>query len=77
MSKNTIRDIKEHKPNDHLANERTYLAWVRTGVGIMAFGFVVVKFSLFLSPRLVLYWIDRSKFTRTAIPKSSELCWCY
>ncbi|MCF2487762.1 YidH family protein [Dyadobacter sp. CY347] len=35
-------------PNDHLANERTYLAWLRTGIGIMAFGFVVVKFSLFV-----------------------------
>ena len=34
--------------SDHLANERTYLAWVRTGIGIMAFGFVVVKFSLFV-----------------------------
>ncbi|MDQ6844135.1 MAG: DUF202 domain-containing protein [Bacteroidota bacterium] len=33
---------------DHLANERTYLAWVRTSIGIMAFGFVVVKFSLFV-----------------------------
>ena len=35
-------------PNDHLANERTFLAWVRTSIGIMAFGFVVVKFSLFV-----------------------------
>jgi len=34
--------------SDHLANERTLLAWVRTGIGIMAFGFVVVKFSLFV-----------------------------
>ena len=33
---------------DYLANERTFLAWVRTSIGIMAFGFVVVKFSLFL-----------------------------
>ncbi len=33
---------------DHLANERTFLAWMRTSIGIMAFGFVVVKFSLFL-----------------------------
>ncbi|MDP3434937.1 MAG: DUF202 domain-containing protein [Bacteroidota bacterium] len=31
-----------------MANERTYLAWVRTSIGIMAFGFVVVKFSLFV-----------------------------
>lgn len=44
-------DLNENtpfKPNDHLANERTYLAWIRTGIGIMAFGFVVVKFSLFV-----------------------------
>lgn len=34
--------------NDHLANERTFLAWLRTGIGVMVFGFVVVKFSLFL-----------------------------
>jgi len=33
---------------EHLANERTYLAWTRTGIGIMAFGFVVVKFSIFV-----------------------------
>ncbi len=34
--------------SDHLANEHTYLAWLRTSVGIMAFVFVVVNFSLFL-----------------------------
>jgi uncharacterized membrane protein YidH (DUF202 family) len=32
----------------HLANERTFLAWIRTSVAIMAFGFVVEKFSLFV-----------------------------
>ncbi|WP_149241856.1 DUF202 domain-containing protein [Dyadobacter sp. 32] len=42
------KDSTQFKPNDHLANERTYLAWIRTGIGIMAFGFVVVKFSLFV-----------------------------
>ena len=36
------------KTNDHLANERTFLAWIRTSIGIMGFGFVVVKFSLFV-----------------------------
>jgi uncharacterized membrane protein YidH (DUF202 family) len=25
----------------HMANERTFLAWIRTSIGIMAFGFVV------------------------------------
>lgn len=34
--------------SDHLANERTFLAWLRTGIGIIALGFVVVKFSLFV-----------------------------
>jgi putative membrane protein len=39
---------KKGNTTDHLANERTYLAWMRTSIGIMAFGFVVVKFSLFV-----------------------------
>ncbi|PWV47442.1 YidH family protein [Chitinophaga sp. S165] len=39
---------KKGNPSDHLANERTLLAWTRTSIGIMAFGFVVVKFSLFV-----------------------------
>lgn len=32
----------------HMANERTFLAWIRTCIGIMAFGFVVKKFVLFI-----------------------------
>jgi len=35
-------------PSDHLANERTFLAWIRTSIAIMGFGFVVVKFALFI-----------------------------
>ena len=34
---------------DHAANERTFLAWVRTAIAIMAFGFLVEKFDLFLA----------------------------
>jgi putative membrane protein len=33
---------------DHLANSRTLLAWVRTALTIMGFGFVVAKFGLLL-----------------------------
>lgn len=33
---------------DHAANERTFLSWVRTAIAIMAFGFVVEKFDVFL-----------------------------
>jgi putative membrane protein len=34
--------------SDHAANERTFLAWVRTAIAIMASGFLVQKFDLFL-----------------------------
>ena len=35
-------------PADHLANERTFLAWIRTSIALMGFGFVIVKFALFI-----------------------------
>jgi putative membrane protein len=35
--------------SDHAANERTFLAWVRTAIAIMAFGFLVEKFDLFVA----------------------------
>jgi putative membrane protein len=34
--------------SDHAANERTFLAWVRTAIAVIAFGFLVAKFDLFL-----------------------------
>ena len=54
-NKNSTAEISEKSnASDHLANERTYLAWVRTGIGIMAFGFVVVKFSLFIKQLAII-----------------------
>jgi putative membrane protein len=35
-------------PRVYFAAERTFLAWVRTGIAIMGFGFVVARFGLFL-----------------------------
>jgi|SRR5579871_2429513 len=34
--------------SDHAANERTFLAWVRTSIAVIAFGFLVERFDLFL-----------------------------
>jgi putative membrane protein len=34
--------------SDHAANERTFLAWIRTAIAVMAFGFLVERFDLFL-----------------------------
>lgn len=36
------------KYSDHAANERTFLAWIRTGIAVIAFGFVVEKFNIFV-----------------------------
>jgi len=36
------------KVTDHLANERTFLAWIRTGLATITFGFVVERFGLLL-----------------------------
>jgi putative membrane protein len=32
--------------SDHAANERTFLAWMRTGLAVIAFGFVIEKFNV-------------------------------
>ena len=46
-------DVKADIPDDkrateYLANERTFLAWVRTSIAIMSLGFVVARFGLWL-----------------------------
>ncbi|CAB1128105.1 conserved membrane protein of unknown function [Candidatus Hydrogenisulfobacillus filiaventi] len=50
---------------DLLANERTFLAWIRTAIGLMGFGFVVAKFNLFL--------YIRGLYTRRPTPGSGTL----
>src|SRR5271157_5101214 len=39
---------KSGKAADHLANERTFLAWIRTSISIIVFGFVVARFGITL-----------------------------
>jgi putative membrane protein len=41
-----IGDYK--KATEYLANERTFLAWIRTSIAIISLGFVVAKFSVWL-----------------------------
>ena len=43
--------------SDYLAAERTFLAWIRTGLALMGFGFVVARFGLFLQQ---LRFIDQA-----------------
>jgi putative membrane protein len=39
---------KEETLRVHQANERTLLAWIRTGIALMAFGFAIERFALFM-----------------------------
>lgn len=41
-------------PQDYLSNERTYLSWIRTSIGLMVFGFVVVKFTMFVKEMSII-----------------------
>jgi len=70
-----MKETIENKPanvpklTDHMANERTFLAWIRTIIAIMAFGFVVEKFSLFI--RKFSYFLGRT-LPHEATPSSFE-----
>jgi len=43
-----VETIQRADLRDSLAAERTFLAWIRTGLALMGFGFVVARFGLFL-----------------------------
>jgi putative membrane protein len=47
-SNNQPQDERKASLSDYLAAERTFLAWIRTGLSLMGFGFVVARFGLFL-----------------------------
>ena len=39
---------EEKKSSEFLANERTFLAWIRTSIAVISLGFVVAKFGVWL-----------------------------
>jgi len=43
MSRQPIDRVREHQ-----ANERTFLAWLRTSIALISFGFAIARFGLFL-----------------------------
>ncbi len=40
---------KNDRQREHQANERTFLAWLRTAIALIGFGFAIARFGLFLS----------------------------
>jgi putative membrane protein len=47
VAQNTVPE-DSNKASNHLANERTFLAWVRTSVAIVVFGFAIGRFAIAL-----------------------------
>ena len=43
-----MENSAESDPRVYFAAERTFLAWIRTGLGLMGVGFAVARFGLFL-----------------------------
>jgi putative membrane protein len=43
-----VRIPEEKKSTEYLANERTFLAWIRTSIAVISLGFVVAKFGVWL-----------------------------
>jgi putative membrane protein len=52
--------------SEHSAAERTFLAWVRTGIAVIAFGFVVEKFNVFLQSMADLALADAGRRAQLA-----------
>ena len=66
MIKDNNNKQKSDLSQQYLANERTFLAWVRTCIALIGLGFIISKFSFFLLEfRLIFqnYIVDSSKLS--------------
>jgi len=59
--------------SDHAANERTFLAWVRTSIAVTAFGFLVERFDLFLAAIAPTTAISNLAIHRSAFGREAGL----
>ncbi|GFE69149.1 YidH family protein [Chroococcus sp. FPU101] len=47
-----VKKYNSSRIRDHLANERTYLAWMRTAIALMGFGVVIIRIRAFHPPEV-------------------------
>ena len=59
-----VRIAEDKRATEYLANERTFLAWVRTSIAVISLGFVVTKFSVWLR-ELMLRLDPHARIERT------------
>jgi putative membrane protein len=43
-----VKIAEDKRATEYLANERTFLAWIRTSIAVLSLGFVVAKFSVWM-----------------------------
>jgi putative membrane protein len=60
-------------PRTYFAEERTFLAWIRTGIALMGFGFVVARFGLFLRELASLRTLPQFQGSALSVPLGTGL----
>ncbi len=55
-------------PRTYMSAERTFLAWIRTGIALMGFGFVVARFGLFLQELALNKMLEPDKHSGFSLP---------
>jgi putative membrane protein len=63
------------RQREHQANERTFLAWLRTSIALIGFGFAIARFGLFLRELQTSVTSKTSQPTPSSAPKPSVLVW--
>jgi putative membrane protein len=63
------RDLS--KAQQHLANERTFLSWLRTSIALIGLGFIIARFGLFLREFNLLLGAERGDAAVTSIAEYS------
>jgi putative membrane protein len=66
-----MSDSVTNDPRVLFAAERTFLAWIRTGLALMGFGFVVARFGIFLQQIM----LDRG--FEPARSSAFRSCWAF
>jgi putative membrane protein len=80
MIKDNNNKPKSDLSQQYLANERTFLAWVRTCIALIGLGFIISKFSFFLVEfRLIFqnYIVDSSKLSVNNNSQSFRIRKCF
>jgi len=61
------------KGQEYLANERTFLAWIRTAIAVVSLGFVVARFSLWLQQMTAASHAPAPPLTGISLPMGEIL----